>query len=121
MPIYEEKMKEKVKGNIDKIIGMALFILACFFLVRSFFLSMSTDIWYDELFTMRIANSSVTELVSRTARDVHPPLYYLILKGFLVFFGKGTGVPLEIIAKMVSIVPLILLFIYSMTVIRKRF
>ena len=121
MPIYEEKMKEKVKGNIDKIIGMALFILACFFLVRSFFLSMSTDIWYDELFSMRFANSSVAELVSRTARDVHPPLYYLILKGFLVFFGKGTGVPLEIIAKMVSIVPLILLFIYSMTVIRKRF
>lgn len=37
-------------------------------------------LWYDEQFSAVLARHSWGELVSLTAQDVHPPLYYLILK-----------------------------------------
>ena len=37
-------------------------------------------LWYDEQFSAVLARHSWGELISLTAQDVHPPLYYLILK-----------------------------------------
>ncbi len=113
----------------DKFIGIAFFGLTIYFLVRSFILSWSIDIWYDELFSMEFSSCSVKELVAYTARDVHPPLYYMIVrfvtllfKGLgLTNFGGGGIVPVETVAKIVSIIPFILLIIYAITNIRKNF
>ncbi len=108
------------KANYTKnIIGLIFFLLAGFFLVRSFILAQSTDIWYDELFSMEFAGSSISELVGLTARDVHPPLYYIILRFFLLVFD-GVAEQ-EIIAKIASIVPFVILLIYAVTTIRKHF
>lgn len=113
----------------DKFIGIAFFGLTIYFLVRSFILSWSIDIWYDELFSMEFSSSSVKELVAYTARDVHPPLYYMIVRFFTLLF-KGFGLtslaggglmPIETVAKIVSVIPFILLIIYSLTNIRKHF
>lgn len=113
----------------DKFIGIALFGLTIYFLVRSFILSWSVDIWYDELFSMEFSSMGVKELVAYTARDVHPPLYYIIVRCFTLLF-KGVGltnaaggglVPVETVAKLVSILPFILLIIYAATTIRKHF
>ena len=49
-------------------------------LINSIRLCFSSDIWYDELFTVGMAEHSYGELVSFTAKDVHPPLYYCIVK-----------------------------------------
>ena len=70
----------------DEILGILLFLLAACFLAVSVFLCFSDDIWYDELFTMGLAGQSFGELISVTARDVHPPLYYMIVKLFLMLF-----------------------------------
>ena len=37
---------------------------------------------YDEAFSWRLASLPVGDLVRRTAADVHPPLYYLVLKAW---------------------------------------
>lgn len=42
--------------------------------------SISVSIWEDEAFTLRIIQYSYLELIQYTAADVHPPLYYLLLK-----------------------------------------
>ena len=70
----------------DEVLGILLFLLAACFLAVSVFLCFSDDIWYDELFTMGLAGQSFGELISVTARDVHPPLYYMIVKLFLMLF-----------------------------------
>ena len=80
------KAKRKYKPGWDEILGIALLLLSAGLLAVSVFLCFSDDIWYDELFTMGLASQPFGELISITARDVHPPLYYVIVKLFLIFF-----------------------------------
>jgi len=41
--------------------------------------------WHDEAVSVLLAQKPPVEVVLITAADVHPPLYYLLLKGFLIF------------------------------------
>ena len=52
-------------------------------LLKSLTLCFSSDIWYDELFTVGMIEHSYGDLIGFTARDVHPPLYYCIVKLFV--------------------------------------
>lgn len=48
-------------------------------------------LWFDEAASYRLAVMfSTPELLERTARDVHPPLYYLALKGWGALVGTST-------------------------------
>ena len=47
------------------------------------------SIWYDESFTINIAQKSLPEVIRLTAQDVHPPFYYLIVKLFISIGGTG--------------------------------
>ena len=40
----------------------------------------SRSLWFDEAFSWRLTRFSWSEMFERAARDVHPPLYYMILK-----------------------------------------
>lgn len=44
-------------------------------------------IWYDESFTINIVRKPLSELLRITALDVHPPLYYLVVKLFVGVLG----------------------------------
>lgn len=114
-------MRQKLKWN--EIVGILLMAGSMVLLAVSIFLSFSSDIWYDELFTMGLANRSFCELVSITARDVHPPLYYLIVKLFLTISGTAGGsmTAQVTVAKLVSVLPFFLCFIYAATKVRKYF
>ncbi|WP_335945135.1 glycosyltransferase family 39 protein [Pseudomonas sp. G166] len=46
-------------------------------------------IWYDEAFSVLLARHEPWQIWSLTARDVHPPLYYLVLHYWMVWFGDG--------------------------------
>lgn len=45
--------------------------------------------WHDEGYTMMLAPMSPAEIISRTAKDVHPPLYYLKLHFWMELFGSN--------------------------------
>ncbi|MCR5671196.1 MAG: hypothetical protein K6G10_09335 [Butyrivibrio sp.] len=121
-------MLAKLRSRLDILAGAAFAALSVYYVIRSFLLTFSTDIWYDELFSMEFVKRPVSELISLTARDVHPPLYYLILKAF-EDFGKAAGfvgdgaelLPVESAAKMVSLLPFVIMIIYAMTTVRKHF
>ena len=104
------------------ILGYLLPGISVVLLGRSLMLCFSNDIWYDELFTVGMIGHSYGELVGLTARDVHPPLYYMITK-FFVDLCKLIlpGVHAVAAAKMVSVLPYFVLLLYSVTFIRKRF
>ncbi len=104
------------------IAGYLLLALSVILLGRSLTLCFSNDIWYDELFTVGMAEHSYGEMVRFTAADVHPPLYYCIVKLFadlckLIAPEVGTIIP----AKIVSVLPYFVLLLYAVTFIRKRF
>ena len=104
------------------ILGYLLLGVSVVLLGRSLVLCFSNDIWYDELFTVGMIGHSYGELVELTARDVHPPLYYMITK-FFVDLCKLIlpGVHAVAAAKIVSVLPYFVLLLYSVTFIRKRF
>lgn len=121
-------MSTKKATITERVIGCGFFIAAVYCLIRSCILSFSIDIWYDELFSMEFSARPVSELVSLTARDVHPPLYYIILR-LLTLLMKQLGVigtqngqlTVETAAKLISILPFVILLGYAMTTARKRF
>ena len=47
------------------------------------------SLWYDEGNSARIAERSVPLIIAGAAGDIHPPLYYLLLKFWRVLFGEG--------------------------------
>ncbi len=81
----------------------------------------SLDIWVDEAFSLAMIRHSYGEMIKLTMQDVHPPLYYIILKFFVdmahMLFGEFPSV---YAAKFVSAVPYILLFLLCFLKIRKE-
>ena len=49
------------------------------------------SLWYDETVSTFLAGSPLPELIRHTAGDIHPPLYYALLRGWLLLMGYGTG------------------------------
>ena len=45
-------------------------------------------LWYDEAFSVVMSTHSPAKAVSIAATDVHPPLYYLVLKTWISMFGS---------------------------------
>lgn len=76
------------------------------------------NIWTDEGFTIDLLRNCQTfrDVCNFTAADVHPPLYYLILKTFTDCFGIHL-----LLIKILSIVPMLLTMALAPTIIRKEF
>ncbi|MBD5396508.1 MAG: hypothetical protein HDR71_20085 [Lachnospiraceae bacterium] len=112
-------MKQRLKW--DEIIGILFFLASIGMLGISVYFCFGSDIWYDELFTLGLADQSLSDLVSITARDVHPPFYYLIVKLFLTGTGESDLARQVAAAKLVSCLPFFICILFSMNRIRKNF
>lgn len=49
-----------------------------------------SELWLDEALSVNIASLPVGELLTALRHDGSPPLYYLILHGWIAVFGNGT-------------------------------
>ncbi|MCL6504528.1 MAG: glycosyltransferase family 39 protein [Pirellulales bacterium] len=47
------------------------------------------SLWFDEAFTWRLAGLPISELLSRAVLDHNPPLYYLVLHGWMALTGDS--------------------------------
>ena len=107
---------------LQNIAGYLLIGLSVLMLLKSLTLCAGNDIWYDELFTVGLAGHSFGELVMYTARDVHPPLYYCIVRIFTELCKLiAPALDAAVTAKFVSVLPYFILLVYSLTLIRRRF
>lgn len=57
-------------------------------------------LWYDETFSVLVARLPLDRLIAATAGDVHPPLYYLLLKAWLAVWPSA---PVELWARALSL------------------
>lgn len=73
------------------------------------------NLWGDEAFSANIIQKSFGEIVSITAMDVHPPLYYFILRISYLIFGKHGWV-----FHFVSLIPCFIILVFAMTIIWKK-
>ncbi|MCR5526179.1 MAG: glycosyltransferase family 39 protein, partial [Lachnospiraceae bacterium] len=74
-------------------------------------------IWLDEVYSMKLVKHPFWELIQLDARDVHPPLYYIVLRCGFLSLGKFID-PLYV-GKFVSLIPYIILVIIGFTHIKK--
>lgn len=56
--------------------------------IRSFELT-ARSLWFDEAFSWRLIQFNMPEMISRAIQDVHPPLYYILLKGWKIIFASS--------------------------------
>lgn len=104
----------------DKIFTAACFIAAFFCIVIHIFFCDSQYLWLDPALSLCIIDNSYTDIIGVTANDVHPPLYYIILKSFVDTASVvKQDVSIISLAKLASVVPFIIVFILCATVIRK--
>lgn len=69
-----------------KIIHILVLILGLiFFLLPAF----HTNLWFDETYSVAIANHSFKEIIQIAGNDVHPVLYYILLKILSVIFSNN--------------------------------
>jgi mannosyltransferase len=77
-----KRIKDYISKNlwtVPVVLGTALRL---FGLTRS-------SIWHDEGYTMWLLRYNFSEIIARTARDVHPPAYYLISKIWVSILGNS--------------------------------
>lgn len=69
--------------------GMAVWLMIMVLAITVRFYGITLPyVWYDEAFSVWISALSPGEIWFHTGRDVHPPLYYLLLHGWMELFGK---------------------------------
>lgn len=73
---------ERTKKYIPYIVALALCVFVAFPVV-------SNSVILDEAYSILLVQRSVPDIIMGTAKDVHPPLYYLILKFFSLFGGES--------------------------------
>lgn len=87
-------MKQKLKSlfshrSHERVFWIVFISTIVVTFVGGLILGLRQSMWFDESFSVLLATKSVGQLVHLTSIDVHPPLYYLLLKGWGSLFGWG--------------------------------
>lgn len=96
-----------------KIIHLLIIVLGIIFI---FIPAFHTNIWFDESYTVGIANKGFLEIWRITGNDVHPALYYWLLHIVYLIFGENI-----LIYRLFSVLAIAILGIIGYTHIRKDF
>lgn len=74
----------------------------------------------DESYTLRFIAPGFSEMIKWVAADVHPPLYYILVK-CVVELGRLAypEAPLILLAKLASVLPFVLLVLLGVTTVRR--
>lgn len=75
------------KINTFRFYPASIAIIFASILVLVYCASINHTFWYDEAYTMAMMKYSFSEMWTITSNDVHPPLYYYMLKLYCGVFG----------------------------------
>ncbi|MDR2545663.1 MAG: glycosyltransferase family 39 protein [Methanobrevibacter sp.] len=114
-------MKTVSKISDERNLSKLIFIISFFLFFAFLWMDIGDNyLRYDEMFSLHLARDSISNIISLTAMDVHPPLHYFWLKlvvsicqfldlpGGEIFFGKIS-----------SAIPILLLMIFSFKCLKK--
>lgn len=110
---------DKLKDNIGKI----FFIISILIGIYLFFSPISNVLIHiDEWWTVALVKSSFLDCLKITIKDVHPPLYYMIVQAVLYILNTlHINYDVIYVSKIVSIVPYFIVLAISATKIRKDY
>ncbi len=85
-----EPLQEKRPGRAERDAQIAIVLLAV--ALRALAIARGHQLDIDEADTALKVAKPIAALVSDLTRDGHPPLYFLLLKGWTTLFGRGEAV-----------------------------
>lgn len=111
------KNNEKIyKTAFDYAVSVIASIYAVILFALNFVRIFDNNFWADEAFTTNLVANTVPVIIQKTAADVHPPLYYLIVKlGYTLAGNQGW------MFHLISLFPCAIILIFSLTAIWNRF
>lgn len=117
--IIRSDFMEENKSKIGKIL-FVISILICAYMILSNLNQVIFEI--DEYFTFALIKFPVNDMITITSNDVHPPLYYLILKAVIKSLNVlNISYNLLYVLKILSIIPYVLILFISATKIKKEY
>ncbi|MDD2409903.1 MAG: acyltransferase family protein [Bacilli bacterium] len=108
------KYLKNVKSLKDKIIKIFVFVLysiAFIFIIFSLLTLLNSVVWADEICSLAMIKHTFIDIIKINMNDVHPPLYYLLLKYFNEFISIFINISPIIISKLFSFFPYIIIII----------
>lgn len=108
-----EKIKEKLKAISLKQWHIAVIVIGIIFVSLGAFHS---NLWFDESYSVGLARHSFGEIWSIGGHDVHPILYYWMLR--IVYLITGGSI---MAYRIFSVIPIALMIVLGYTHIRKDF
>ncbi|MFX0072855.1 MAG: glycosyltransferase family 39 protein, partial [Candidatus Hermodarchaeota archaeon] len=79
----------------------------------------SEQLWEDEAISIAIATSSNSSFWTKVIGDIHPPLYYIILRGWILIFGKSIF-SVRLLSVLFSILTLPILYLIGKEIINEN-
>lgn len=115
--LLERKLHDFTEGSL--FFYLCMFVAAVGLSAQLAF-SFSPNIWLDESFSIALISHAWPEMMSIAATDVHPPLYYIILKTLIAILRPILPYTSVIcIGKLVSVLPYMLLLLLAATKVRR--
>lgn len=108
-----KKLKEKIKGITLKQWHIVVIVVGIIFVSLGAFHS---NIWFDESYSVGLARHTLGEIWSIGGHDVHPILYYWLLR--IVYLITGGSI---MAYRIFSVIPIAIMIILGYTHIRKDF
>lgn len=75
-----------ISVSLTKIFHIAIIIIGAVIYTNS---ALFDSVWFDEAYTIGAVSKSLPEMVYLLTYDVHPHLYYILLKVYSLVFGNG--------------------------------
>lgn len=86
--------------------------------LRSYHLT-TRSLWFDESFSWRLIQFPVSEMIARTAADVHPPFYYVLLRAWAIVFGPSL-MSLRSFSVAASALTIVAAYVFTSSAVRSR-
>ncbi len=106
----------RIESNIEK--HYRLYFCVLMLCGAGIYTSMlfGTDVWFDEAYTYGMLRNGFFDICRITAADVHPPLYYILLKLFTMPFPDAF-----LASKIFSLIPLLIIMLIGGIQLEKLF
>jgi len=67
------------------------------------------NMWFDEVYSWKLSQKSVTDIIADTSGDIHPPLFYIVLKYWIVLFSDSVF-SMRLLSALLGVLSLIFIF-----------
>jgi uncharacterized membrane protein len=107
-------MNDKIKNKIYYLLPIVLILVSLYCVFNNY-------LWADETFSLIITKKTYTDMIYNLSIDMHPPVYFSILKFGSILLKPLFNGNIIYAAKFVTFLPIILLVIVGFTLVRKLY